>query len=339
MAWTRSCWRARRPPARYPARAVQTLDAIIRDAESSLDRRTSLTSRPRGAIQRRSRAGALRGRRHAGRARRRAGDRRGHPRRQHGAPPVGAAAARADSRDHRSRRHGPAARALLGRLAGLHRHRRERRLGRHADRRSSWSRAASCRPARRRARQHQPRPDAQRRELPEDPATLMSGVPLRDRSPRSSLAFAVAAVAVRVAAAPSSIGCSAALDIVGCRESRRRPRARAAAHPRARRSSPTASPRSPASRWRSSRFGHQRAEVGSAPARPAGSLTHGINIVIILAGAFIVVRAANLAIEHLQFKLARRHARHRSRVAAARGDARRHPHEPGHGRRSASSRC
>src|SRR5207247_4097724 len=37
-------------------------------------------------------------------------------------------------------------------------------------------------------------------------------------------------------------------------------------------------------------------------------LTHGVNLVIIAAGAFIVVRAANLAIEHLRFKLARRHA-------------------------------
>jgi small conductance mechanosensitive channel len=38
------------------------------------------------------------------------------------------------------------------------------------------------------------------------------------------------------------------------------------------------------------------------------SLTHGVNVVIIMVGAFIVVRGANLAIEHLQFKLARRHA-------------------------------
>jgi small-conductance mechanosensitive channel len=37
-------------------------------------------------------------------------------------------------------------------------------------------------------------------------------------------------------------------------------------------------------------------------------LTRGINVVAILIGAFIVVRVANLAIEHLQFKLARRHA-------------------------------
>jgi small conductance mechanosensitive channel len=36
-------------------------------------------------------------------------------------------------------------------------------------------------------------------------------------------------------------------------------------------------------------------------------LTHGVNLLIVAAGAFIVVRAANLAIDHLQFKLARRH--------------------------------
>jgi small-conductance mechanosensitive channel len=37
------------------------------------------------------------------------------------------------------------------------------------------------------------------------------------------------------------------------------------------------------------------------------ALTHGVNVVIIAVGAFIVVRAANLAIDHFQFKLARRH--------------------------------
>jgi len=36
--------------------------------------------------------------------------------------------------------------------------------------------------------------------------------------------------------------------------------------------------------------------------------THGINLLIILAGAFIGVRTANLVIEHLEFKVARRHA-------------------------------
>jgi moderate conductance mechanosensitive channel len=38
------------------------------------------------------------------------------------------------------------------------------------------------------------------------------------------------------------------------------------------------------------------------------ALTHGVNLVIILIGAFIVIRAANLGVDHLQFKLARRHA-------------------------------
>jgi small conductance mechanosensitive channel len=37
------------------------------------------------------------------------------------------------------------------------------------------------------------------------------------------------------------------------------------------------------------------------------AFTHGANIVIIMVGAFIVIRAANLAIEHFQYKLARRH--------------------------------
>ena len=37
-------------------------------------------------------------------------------------------------------------------------------------------------------------------------------------------------------------------------------------------------------------------------------LVHGVNITVILVGAFVVTRASNLAIEHLQFKLARRHA-------------------------------
>jgi len=37
-------------------------------------------------------------------------------------------------------------------------------------------------------------------------------------------------------------------------------------------------------------------------------LVHGVNITVILVGAFVVTRGSNLAIEHLQFKLARRHA-------------------------------
>jgi len=38
------------------------------------------------------------------------------------------------------------------------------------------------------------------------------------------------------------------------------------------------------------------------------ALTHGINVVVIIAGAYVFVRAANLAIDHLQFKMSRRHA-------------------------------
>jgi moderate conductance mechanosensitive channel len=38
------------------------------------------------------------------------------------------------------------------------------------------------------------------------------------------------------------------------------------------------------------------------------ALTHGVNLLIIIVGAFIVIRTANLAIDHFQFKLARRHA-------------------------------
>ena len=41
MASTRSCWRARRPSGAFPARAVQTLDAIIREAETDRRRRTT----------------------------------------------------------------------------------------------------------------------------------------------------------------------------------------------------------------------------------------------------------------------------------------------------------
>lgn len=38
------------------------------------------------------------------------------------------------------------------------------------------------------------------------------------------------------------------------------------------------------------------------------AVVHGINIVVIVLGAYIVIRAANLAIEHLQYKLGKRHA-------------------------------
>ena len=38
------------------------------------------------------------------------------------------------------------------------------------------------------------------------------------------------------------------------------------------------------------------------------ALSHGINLAVIVVGAYVVVRAANVAIEHLQYKLGRRHA-------------------------------
>ena len=64
-------------------------------------------------------------------------------------------------------------------------------------------------------------------------------------------------------------------------------------------------------------------------------LTHGVNIVDRSSSArTIVIRAANLAIEHLQHRLARPARADRSRVAAARQHARRHPDQPGDGRRS-----
>ena len=114
---------------RFPARAVQTLDAIIRDAEttpngvaSSPPARLSI---PSARAAKRSRARALRGRRHARQPGRCAGDSGRDARRRHRAAPVGAAAARPDLRDHRSDRDGAAAGALLGRGADLYRDRRD----------------------------------------------------------------------------------------------------------------------------------------------------------------------------------------------------------------------
>jgi len=38
-------------------------------------------------------------------------------------------------------------------------------------------------------------------------------------------------------------------------------------------------------------------------------MTHGINVLIVIVGSFVVIRVANLAIEHLQFKLGSRHGK------------------------------
>ena len=144
----------------YPARAVQTLDAIIRDAESAWRRCRRWPLSPTEPA-RRSRAGALRGGGHAGRPR--ATRRRSSPSRAAAAPRAGC---RRCGRTRRSSRrvttkYGAAAVALLGRAA-------------RADRRSArtWTSAGMLigqelvarglvpRDVPRRARQHQrgPRP-------------------------------------------------------------------------------------------------------------------------------------------------------------------------------------
>ena len=86
----------------FPARAVQTLDAIIRDAEiepvgrgGAVDRHERRSTTMRDALCEAAVTLANRGDA--------AGHRRGDARRRHGAAAVGAAAARADLRDDRSR--------------------------------------------------------------------------------------------------------------------------------------------------------------------------------------------------------------------------------------------
>ena len=63
-------------------------------------------------------------------------------------------------------------------------------------------------------------------------------------------------------------------------------------------------------------------------------ITHGVNVLLIIVGATFVMRAANLAIEQLQHRLGAASVAARSRMAAPRQHARRHPHESRHrGRR------
>ena len=146
-ASTRSCWRARPPPARF------------RRAPSRRSTRSSATPSPAqpahaGRQHRRQRRSRRRRLCEAAvtlaEPRRARGDRRRHARRQHGAAAVGAAPARADHRRLPSATtYGAAADAVLGRGADVH-----RRSARTSTRRAPWSaasswRAASCRPARR----------------------------------------------------------------------------------------------------------------------------------------------------------------------------------------------
>jgi small-conductance mechanosensitive channel len=118
------------------------------------------------------------------------------------------------------------------------------------------------------------------------------------------LAFVVAAIVVRVAHAFIHRALDA-LDIVGASN-------RAAVHARARQLTRATTMLAygvaalAAISLALNRFGVN--EPGWDP-RLLGRwlLTHGVNVVIIAVGAFIAVRAANLAIEYLRFKLERRH--------------------------------
>src|SRR5207247_8514540 len=53
----------------------------------------------------------------------------------------------------------------------------------------------------------------------------------------------------------------------------------------------------------------RRAAPWAPPQSCRGLLAHGINVGVIIVVAFVVVRAAHLAIEHLQYKVGHRHAR------------------------------
>ena len=151
------------------------------------------------------------------------------------------------------------------------------------------------------------------------------------------LAFVLAALVVAHRARGRRTACSAALDIVSAEN-------RAAVHARAQqliRALTLLAYGVAARRQHLARPGavrRRRAAVGSARARRAGRSTHGVNILIILVGGYVVIRAANLAIEHLQYKLGRRHAQTDLEWQRRAGDARRHPDQPGHGRRWRSSR-
>ena len=186
-----------------------------------------------------------------------------------------------------------------------------------------------------RARQHQPRPDAHRRQLPEDPATLDAGHPLLDHRRRSSLAFAVAALVVRVAHAIVHRALDA-LDIVSAEN-------RAAVH--AAREAADSRADAAGVRRRGARSDLAGAQRGSASTSRAGIrgcsarwlLTHGVNIVVIVVGAFVVDPRGEPGDRAPAVQAGAAARADRSRVAAARQHARRHPHQPGHACRSGSS--
>ena len=164
-AWMRSCWRERPRSARFAARAVQTLDAIIRDAEAtppeewSMRRHDHASTDHAQALCEAAVTLANRGDAQAIVAVTRGGGTRGGCRRS-------ARARRSSRRPIATTRR--AGSRSLGRRAGLHRYRRERGFGRGARQRAT--RGARARGARRghRAGEHQRRPHARRRQLSED---------------------------------------------------------------------------------------------------------------------------------------------------------------------------
>ncbi len=150
----------------YPVRAVQTLDAIIRDAESLPPaERSVLAVDPTGS---RARTRALRGGADPRLGRRGRRDRRGHARGQDRAPAVGAAAPGADLRGHRERARRRDPRALLG--DRHHRHGGARHRTARSD--APPARDSAGRVGRR-VRQRQRRRDSLRRQFRQRPENRM----------------------------------------------------------------------------------------------------------------------------------------------------------------------
>ena len=210
----------------HAVRAVQTLDAIIRDAETRAAAQPS-PSVDRRCRARRSRAGALRGRGHARRPRRRAGDRRRHARRD-----ARRARCRRCGRARRSSRRPSATRSrggstlYWGVVPLVHADRRERRRGRHADRRSSSStRGLVAAGGTVVFVSISPDLTPPRRQLPQDSATLMPDIRY------TTIAAVVLAVRARgrgrrASRTPSSIACSTRSTSSAPRTARRCTRAR-----------------------------------------------------------------------------------------------------------------
>src|SRR5262249_46937184 len=192
--------------------------------------------------------------------------------------------------------------AVLGRRSAADDDRRQSRRGERPHRRGA-GRSGSGRASRHRGiRQHQRRPHAQRRQLPQDSTPLM---PIRYVTVGAVLlAFVLAAILVRIAHTVIHRALDT-LDIVG-------PENREAVHARANQliRSLTLLAYSIAA-VASISLALDRFGVSEPQWNPRQllhwALTHGINLLVILVGPFIVVGTANLGIDHRQFKLSRRH--------------------------------